>query len=341
MPMDSRQSDLAQARGESNSFDLALALDAARIGAWEWDPTTDVMNCSRRMRTICGISPDAVITFDLFLTHVRTEDRTRTQATLLQSFRDGGIRSVECRLTDSSAGTDRWIVLEGRACVVPAASRRMLGTARDISGRKVVDAQRDLASEEMQHRIRNVFQVVSALVALSERSASTPRQLAAALQARIAALARAHESLQEIGSGARQLSDLIEDELAPFVGLANTSMSGAQVTLGRRQAKAMSVILHELITNAIRHGALARPGGRLSVDWRVASASVSDCLVLRWREHCACPIAPPVSSGMGLKFLTTNARAGLRGDILLEFDSTGLLATVVAPICCLADTPQD
>jgi two-component sensor histidine kinase len=336
--MDTWQSDRAQARDEPYHLDLDLALDAARIGAWEWDPATDAMSCNQRMRRICRISRSAVMTFDAFLSQVRVEDRSCTRATLLQTFRDGESRSVECRLADSNAGTERWIVIEGRPCVLADSAIHMLGTARDISARKMADVQRELAASEMEHRIQNVFTVMRSIVSLSQRFATTPGQLASSLEARIGALARAHGLLQRARSGGPvELQDVIEGELAPFTDLSNVSIHGASIRLGNRQAVAMNVIMHELTTNAVKYGALSHADGQLSIDWATQRSVRADCLVLRWKEYCVHPIVPPKAEGLGLKFLTSSARTSLRGNILLEFDSTGLLATLVAPVGHLTD----
>lgn len=333
MPTDVQYSDRTQARDELCDLDLDLALEAARIGAWDWDPATGAMSCSRRMRKICGISRDAQMTFDLFLAHVRSEDRSRARMALLQAFHDGMARSVECGLANSSVGSGRWISIEGCPCALPDSTVRMFGTARDISERKLADAQQDLATRELEHRIQNVFAVFTSIVALSERFAGTPAQLAHSLDMRISALARAHELVRRARSGsAVELQDVVAGELAPFSDLTNVSIRGAHVTLGNAQAVAMNVIIHELTTNAVKYGALSRPGGLLSIEWSIESSAGADNLVLRWKESCGHPISPPTTQGLGSKLLTSSARVGLRGDMLLEFESSGLRATLVAPI---------
>lgn len=338
MPMDSQRSDRGQAQAEAPELKLDLALDAARIGVWEWDPATGAMSCNRRMKKIFGMPQDAPATFEAFLAQICCDDRSRARSALLQAFRDGASRSVECRLADSNGGLDRWITIEGRPCALADASMRMLGTARDISARKAADAQSELAVREMEHRIQNVFAVIAAVVSLSERRATTPRQLALALETRIGALARAHALLRRARSGGTvALREVIASELAPFTDLSNMSIHGANIELGSRQAVAMNVIVHELATNAVKYGALSRTGGRLSIDWTVESSMSIDCLVLRWQEHCNHPIAPPSAGGLGRKFLTASARASLRGDISLEFERTGLLAMLVAPVAHLTE----
>lgn len=319
-------------------LDLGMALEAARAGAWRWDPATDAMSCNQRMRKLCGLSRDAAVTFDVFLARVRREDRSRTRDALLQTFHDGVAREVECGLADSSAGIDRWISIEGGPCAIAGATMQMLGIARDISARKLSEARKDLAAREMEHRIQNVFTVLTATVSLSQRCASTPQQLADSLRSRIGALARAQALLKDVRSaGCVWLHNVIEGELAPFVDLGRMSINGPRLRLGGPQAVAMNVIVHELTTNAVKHGALAHPDGRLTVDWRIEPSMSTDCLVLRWKEHCGGVVAASHGGGLGLKLLTASARETLRGDILLEFEKTGLVATLIVPASQLTD----
>jgi two-component sensor histidine kinase len=286
------------------------------------------------MRKLCGISGDAAVTFDLFISHVRSEDRGRTRSALLRTFNDGEPRQIECRLETSSAGMDRWIALSGRPCPFGGgANMHMFGTARDISPRKVSDAQRELAERELEHRLQNVFTVVTAIVSLSEPLSSTPHELALSLRTRIGAIARAHALLRKARSGKPlELRQIIEGELIPFTDLSSVSIDGPSVRLDGAQAVAMNAIMHELTTNALKHGALAHGGGRVSIDWTIETSMSTDCLVLRWKELGTLPLAAPKSGGLGLKVLKLSARSNLGGDILLEFNSAGLLATLVAPL---------
>lgn len=333
MPTDVQNGDRIQTGVRHCDVDLELALEAVGAGAWDWDPATGAMSCSRRMRMICGISRDMQLTFDLFLAHVRREDRGRTRTALLQAFHDGMARSVECGLTSSSVDRGRWISIEGCPSALPDSTVRMFGIARDISERKLADDRQELARCELEHRMQNLFTVFSSIVALSEPFACTPTQLAHSLKTRIGALARAHELVRDARSPtAVDLQDVIAGELAPFNDLSVVSISGAQVCLGSAQALAMNVIIHELTTNAVKYGALSRPGGLLSIEWSIESSGGADTLLLRWQESCDHPISPPTTHGLGTKLLTSSARTSLRGDILLEFESSGLRATLIAPI---------
>ncbi len=324
------------ARNEPQGIRMDLAFDAARIGVWEWDPATGAIICNRHMKSMCGIPANTLVTFDSFIANVCPEDRDHARSSLLQAVQEGGSQSMECRLLNPNAAADRWIVIEGRAYSIPGPAVHVIGTTQDISARKSADAQRDFALRDLEHRMRNVFSVLTSVISLSLRSAATPKQLAAALQARVGALARAHQLLSAADvSGAVPLRQVIEAELGPFTGLSTVTLCGPPVKLGNRQAMAMNCIAHELTTNAVKHGALAHPQGQLFVRWSIEPSLHTDCLVLRWKETCSDEVAAPVRLGLGSKILSVSARLSLRGDISLDFERDGLLATLVVPMPCL------
>ena len=258
------------------------------------------------------------------------DDRRRTRDALLQVLKDGQPRLIECRL---GAGTDRWLAIDGLPCASIGARMRMLGTARDISMRKSAEAQRELAGCELEHRLQNFFAILTSVVSLSARSARTTQELASSLQARIGALARAHSMLRDARAGVHaELRQVIEGELVPFTGLSNVSIEGPVVHLDDKRAVALISIFHELTTNALKHGALSHAGGHVTIDWTIETSMRTDCLVLRWKEDCSAPAAGPRHAGSGLTVLRAIARDSLRGDILLDFESAGLTATLVAPL---------
>ncbi len=314
---------------------MDLAFDAARIGIWEWDPTTGAIICNRYMKSMCRMPVNAPVSFDDFLANVCPEDRDHARSGLMQAVREGQ-QSMECRLLDPGAALDRWVSIEGRAYAIPGQAVHVIGTAQDISARKNADAQRELAMRDLEHRIRNVFSVLTSVISLSQRSAATPKQLATALQARVGSLARAHQLLSAADvSGAVSLRQVIEAELGPFTDLSTVTLCGPAVELGNKQALAMNCIAHELTTNAVKHGALSHLEGQLFVRWAIEPSLHTECLVLRWKETCSDEVAAPVRLGLGSKILSVSARLSLRGDISLDFERDGLLATLVVPMPCL------
>lgn len=289
---------------------------------------------------LLGLSAGAV-TFDSFLGSIHPDDRTRTRAALSGALHDEGHHRCECRSMLSTALVEQWIALEGGAYTAESPPRHVLGIAKDISARKMVERRRELLSRDLEHRMTNVFSVVGAIVALSQRIASTPEELAQSVQVRLGALARAHGLCTNIAPGAAvQLRQVIEAQLAPFADASRSTVRGPPTKLGRSQAMALNIIVHELTTNAVKYGALSPAGGHVEIQWSVQPTRAGESLLLRWKETCCSTIAAPTHMGLGSKLLSTSARRSLGGDICLDFQRDGLLATLAVPAARLMTSAE-
>lgn len=318
---------------ESQHLRTDLACDAADIGVWQWDPSTGAMNCNRHMASLFAMQDGTRITYEHFLASVHPQERDRVHSTLMRAVHRAGAQSVECRVPGPDAAVDRWVALLARAYTAAGEAVHVVGTAQDISARKNTDQLREFAMRELEHRMRNVFSVLTSVIALSLRSAATPKQLATALQARVGALARAHQLLTAVdASGEVTLREVIKAELGPFHDLGAVIVCGSRVGLGSKQAMAMNCIVHELVTNAVKHGALSHPDGQLFIDWAIEPSQHEDCLVLRWKESCSHEVAAPLHFGLGSQILSASARESLGGNIALDFERNGLRATLTAPM---------
>jgi len=95
------------------------------------------------------------------------------------------------------------------------------------------------------------------------------------------------------------LTDLIRHQLAPYTTDANTAISGPDVMLTSAQTQAVAMVIHELATNAAKHGALSSADGHVSVSWDRTGADAAAILTITWREHGGPPIVAPVAEGLG------------------------------------------
>lgn len=261
----------------------------------------------------------------MFLNRIHAEDRERVDKTLRRALEDGQLCSLECRTLVNQR--DRWIGIEARRCssgVTPT----LAGVLMNITACKERALQRELLVRDLSHRISNAFSVLSAIVHLSGRAAKTADDLSAGLQERIRALARAYAVCPDNDDIA--LASIVERELAPFADLARVAVSGEPTWLAPRFAVSMTLILHELATNAMKHGALGKTDGSLSVRWWSQMDHRAACIVVHWKEQSSMPIAPPSRTGLGSTLLSMSAR-NVDGDICMDFQPDGLAATIVLP----------
>ena len=209
----------------------------------------------------------------------------------------------------------------------------------DVSLRKRHEEQQDLLLREMDHRVKNLFAIVSGMVALSARSATTPKELAAAVQGRLGALASAHQLIRpgdtQAPAARREttLGELVRQVLLPYVDPAGgdagarTEIDGPDIVVGAEAATNVALIIHELATNAAKYGALSVPGGRVHISWAVANGRLS----LSWEEKDGPVIvAPPSRDGFGSVLARRSVSGALRGDLTFHWNPGGLIVLVSA-----------
>jgi two-component sensor histidine kinase len=222
-----------------------------------------------------------------------------------------------------------WHDAEGR--------RFFTGIMPDISPRRADEARRSLLMRELDHRAKNTLAVVQSVLRLTP--ADEPRTFAAAVQARVAALARAHSLLAEGGWSGADLRAVAERELAPYTSThpergTAISLDGPPVSLAAAAVQPLAMVLHELATNAAKHGALSIPDGAVEVRWRAGRrAGEDEMLRLRWTEAGGPPIAgSPKRRGFGTRVVEATVRGQLGGSVERRWEPTGLVIEIAIPL---------
>jgi PAS domain S-box-containing protein len=196
---------------------------------------------------------------------------------------------------------------------------------RDISEERRHVATRELLMREVDHRARNALTVVMSLVQLAgAEDVSTYKTV---LTGRVGALARAQGSLADRKWEGALVKDLICDELAYLWPDEAIDIRGPDVAVSPDQAQPVSMLIHELATNASKHGALSVVGGRVSVEWSV----VANELVLDWSESGGPAVEAPDRTGFGSRLVEQLARQ-LRAEISREWREDGLHIKLVMPL---------
>jgi PAS domain S-box-containing protein len=210
--------------------------------------------------------------------------------------------------------------------------------ARDITERKRAQVQQDLLLSEMSHRVKNLFAVASSLVALSARSARTPAEMAEALQARMAALARAH-GLTRAGlidsadsQGDANLHTLVRAIFEPYFDARDSDrlvIDGCDFSVRAAAITGLALVLHEFATNAVKHGALSSSSGRIRIG-----CSVDDgALLLQWEEHGGPPLNDaPKHEGFGSRLAQQTVRGQFGGHLSQEWNAEGLVVRLSLPV---------
>lgn len=199
----------------------------------------------------------------------------------------------------------------------------MLDIAIETTGRVRAERHRQLLVDECGHRVKNILAMVQAVARSSLKGVD--KLTVADFGERLQALARAQDALDEKAWNGGDLGEIIT------ISLGNLSrrpfeISGPDVSLSPRVAQTVSLVIHELATNAFKHGALSTEAGRVSVHWTVADGH----LALVWLERGGPPVLTPATSGFGTKLL----RRGLAGSggVELTFEPNGFCAAFAASL---------
>ena len=206
----------------------------------------------------------------------------------------------------------------------------LLLTIEDATERRRHDEEQDLLLGELRHRVKNLLTLVQALARQTEAAGRTGEAYRDDFLGRFDALVRAHD-LSTFGQTVGDLRELVGRTLAPYAvdPAAVTVEPGPAVALPPARVLPLGLILHELATNAVKHGAFSAPGGRVRVGWEVEEeADGGRRLRLRWEERGGPRVAPPTSRGFGTRFIEFAAARELGGKAELIFSPEGLKAEI-------------
>jgi PAS domain S-box-containing protein len=324
--------------------DLRLVLDSATDGVYCVDTDGVATMCNAAFLNMLGFERDRDAVgrrLHDIIHHTRPDSShyPQEECPIFRTAKDGGSAHVEYelfyRLDGTSFPVEYWV-----SPIVRDGQRQgAVCTFIDITERKLSQEQQGLLVRELNHRIKNLFAITSGMIALSARSANTPKEYAANIRGRLDALATAHDLILPNAGGDASiiaeptgLETLLRKILSPYVRSQSEGPSsrliidGPPVPLGARTVTTFALILHELATNAAKYGALSVEEGSLRVTWICADGT----LVMTWEESGGPAIAgPPRSEGFGTALSNHSVRGQLGGAISHKWDSKGLTVELI------------
>jgi PAS domain S-box-containing protein len=324
-------------------FDTLVEAIAHIVWSTDAEGTHDYFN--RRWSEFTGID-HADITPEMWTHLVHPDDWSRVSTTWADCLATGKTYDIDYRFRHRS-GSYRWL----RNIAMPMRDTdgkilRWYGTSTDIEDAKQLDARKEIVTRELDHRIKNLFSLVSGLVSLSEREEPLLAPLAQRLRLRLNALHQAH-GLIGIGGGQEpgSLKSLLHELLDPYRSgnIGQIAVDGEDALIEPNAIAPVTLIFHELATNAVKYGALACPAGRL----RVALRKVDGHYAIDWREcfpyprpDARCPNAKS-AGGFGSSLLETIVRRQLHGELSRSLSERELLIAIALPSSLFAGPPGD
>lgn len=301
----------------------------AFVGISEVDLTGRFLRVNEELCRITGYTAEELL--DRSFTQITHPDDLALD---LESFR----QQLEGRL-GSYTLEKRYIARDGQevyielsaSVVRDGANRPLYGVrvVRDISDQKRAARQRALLVNELNHRVKNTLATVQSIVAQSLRNEPDPVKARKSIEGRLIMLSRAHDVLTRETWGNARLHEIVYEAISAFQTSGDRIVvDGPEVRLAPRQALALSMALHELATNATKHGALSVDQGTVSLHWEVIKTAEGPQLRLSWREMNGPTVGRPTRQGFGSRLLEAGLARDLSGEVTVNYAADGLTCEI-------------
>lgn len=312
-------------------YELEAVLETVPAAVWfTYDPKALQVIRNRFAAELMGLPADEPVSFGR-PEHVINTVAVRNGHTVSREDRPLS-RAMRGELTDHEefaytlpSGVERFLLSSARPIRNPAGS--IIGAVQislDITDRKRGEEHRRLLANELNHRVKNTLAVVQSIAGQTMRNATSLSEARQMLSSRLVSLAKAHDLLTQQNWSGADLGDLIAASIKPHASIERFQISGERVWLPPNIALSAALVFHELMTNAIKYGALSAAMGKVSIRWTLVSHKHSRRLELEWREIGG-PIVKPVDrKGFGTQLLE-RVFASEAGRVSLRFENSGLV----------------
>ncbi len=329
---------------------LRLALATAEMGVWSWRVQADELRWDDRAAAIMGWPlRDKPVTRASFRAIVAAEDQARVQHALDHAQAMGAPYECIFRITRPADGEERWLESRARRVVLSPGEHEWRGVLADVTDRIRAEERQRLLMREVDHRAKNALAVVQSMLRLTR--AEDLESFIRTVEGRVAALARAQTLLSEAKWHGADLRVMAQGELMPFLsapesGRPRVMLEGPAMVLAPGAAQPLSMVLHELATNAAKHGALSTPEGRVLLRWQIDQEA--GVLRIIWQESGGPPVTlppdrqEPQRRGFGSRVIQATVADQLGGAIERHWEPGGLRCEVSIPLArALQEDGQD
>jgi PAS domain S-box-containing protein len=310
---------------------LQLALDAAQLGWWQYDPLRHIGSGDTRFKEIFDLAPDDLSVEDI-VKRVHPDDAERFWADRQAALDPANPKrsASEFRIRRRN-GEIRWVEAHRLAYFEGVGPERRAvsfgGTVQDITERKEREEKEHLLMREINHRAKNMLSVVDAIA--HQTAAKNPKDFIERFSERIQALSANQDLLVRNEWNGVEIEHLVHAQLAHFADLIGSriALQGPKLRLNPASAQAIGLALHELATNAGKYGALSTDKGRVDVRW----GTYSDMLTMSWTERDGPPVSAPKQRGFGTVVIEAMAQYSVDGAVDLHYAPSGLIWRLTCP----------
>jgi PAS domain S-box-containing protein len=310
---------------------LQIAMDAAQLGWWQYDPRHRMLSGDTRSKEIFDITADETPVEEI-KKRVHPDDAERFWAAREATLDpvDPKPYAIEFRLRRGD-GEVRWLEAHWLAYFEGDGRERrtasVAGTVADITERKEREEQVQLLMREVNHRAKNMLSVVDAIA--HQTATRNPEDFVERFSERIQALSANQDLLVRNEWNGVEIEDLVCAQLALFADLIGSRIAvhGPKLRLKAASAQAIGLALHELATNAGKYGALSADAGRVDVRWGIDA----DTFSMSWTERDGPPVFAPKRRGFGTMVMEAMTERSIDGKVDLDYAPSGVSWRLTCP----------
>ncbi len=330
----------AEAAVNASQARAKMALEAADLGTWETSPNLGELRGDARTQELFGLATDEPLHFQTtFLERVHPSDRAELIAKVQDALgpKGDGLLNVEYR-TNPVKGAGRWVHVRGRLVSSQLEGQRFMGTVRDASAEKEAEEQRKLLTHELEHRIKNTMAVVQAIVNQTLRHAATPQEARETIGNRLQILSRAHDMLTRTSWSAAPILEIIAAATQLHgTGSKRIRVQGSDIHLKARAALTFSLVLHELLTNALKYGSLSNDLGVVDISWSESGEGADARFDFIWAESGGPRVEIPTRKGFGTRLIEAGVVNDLGASTKSEYRPEGMRWSMTARLDTLKE----
>jgi PAS domain S-box-containing protein len=310
---------------------LSLALKAARLAAWSLTPASGELVIAGEGQSLLGLCPGQH-TLPALTNRLLASDADRF-GEMIDSAATQVDEVFHAELQINVAGVTKWIRVDGQYFHGSSLHEDVVrGVFSDVTAQKLADERRNLLVGEIAHRGKNLLAVVQSMASVTLGSTADQDSTYAKFMERLASLARSHSLLTDKDWVGVPLDEVIRLEFGQLSDRA--SLDIVPILLNPSSAQSCALVIHELITNAVKHGALSTPSGTVTVRGRLDRRGDDDCVIFSWIEAGGPTVKPPTRRGFG-SMLVRRLIDGFDTDGTIDYRPEGLSVEVAMPLAMI------
>ena len=329
----------AVARLQASEARLQTIIDTVPVGIMFAEaPSGRIVGRNERMQEIAGMPSSGSKTIqDYGAWRSFHADGRRVEAheyPLARVIREGAERAVLQVHYERRDGSRIWIELA--AAPVRDSHGALSGAVvavLDIDARKAAEAAQSLMNAELSHRMKNLMSIVLSITNATLRNATVMADATTVLTDRLITLGKAHDVLLTGHMAPAPLSDIVRSGIGVHVDeVERFEVIGPAVVIGEGVALALSMMMHELTTNAAKYGALSNEEGRIAITWSLIDVESGPDLRIAWRESGGPPVIAPSTKGFGSRLIERGVTGHVGGSVSIDYAATGVVCVAQAPL---------